>query len=136
MSKDIDIVPKWVRIVIGSLALANIAFGVFGYFDASALFQNSTVGVDLESLTAKYAGYEFAARNLGIGLALLIVALKGVPESLAIMTIVRALIELQSIIIAIFTSSFAAGTVIAVIMLGVEVLVVFTLFRVIAKRDA
>jgi len=51
--------------VIGLLALANIAFGVSGYLSPDALFQNSKESIDLASLTAKYAGYEFASRNLG-----------------------------------------------------------------------
>lgn len=136
MAKHIDIVPIWVRIVVGLLALANIAFGVSGYFDNSVLFQNSQVGIDLAGLGAKYASYEFAARNLAIGLALLIVAGKGLPESMAIMTITRALIEIQTIVIALVTNSFASGTMVAVVLLSIEVLVIVTLFKVIAKRDS
>jgi len=136
MAKHIDIVPTWVRIIVGLLALANIAFGVSGYFDSSVLFQNSQMGIDLASLGAKYASYEFAARNLAIGLALLIVAGKGVPESMAIMTITRALIEIQTIVIAIATNSFASGTIVAVVLLSIEILVIVTLFKVIAKRDS
>ncbi len=130
-----DIVPKWLRIVLGILALLNIAFGVSGYFDVSVLFQNSHVGVDLASLGAKYASYEFAARNLAIGLALLLVAGKGVPESMAIMTITRALIEIQTIAVAIATGSFGSGTLIALMLLSIEIFLSVTLFRVIAKRD-
>ena len=136
MAKHIDIVPTWVRIVVGLLALTNIAFGVSGYFDNSVLFQNSQIGIDLAALGAKYASYEFAARNLAIGLALLIVAGKGVPESMAIMTITRALIEIQTIVIALATNSFASGTMVAVVLLSIEVLVIVTLFKVIAKRDS
>lgn len=135
MKTHIDIVPKWVRIVIGLLALANIAFGISGYFTAAPLFQNSTEGIDLGSATAKYAGFEFAARNLAIGLALLIVALKGVPESLAIMTIVRALIEAQTVVLALITGHFGNGNVAALVMLGLEVFVIITLVKVIEKRD-
>ncbi|OCQ97844.1 hypothetical protein BCD67_01560 [Oscillatoriales cyanobacterium USR001] len=136
MSHHIDLVPKWVRIIIGLLALANIAFGISGYFDASPLFQNNTAGIDFSSLAIKYAGYEYAARNLAIGLALMIVALKGVPESLTIVTIVRALIELQTVIIAVVTGSFKGGTVFAMMMFAVEIFVIVTLVKVIAKRDA
>jgi hypothetical protein len=135
MSKHIDLVPKWVRIVIGLLALANIAFGVSGYFSPSALFQNNVAGIDLTGLAAKYAGYEFAARNLAIGLALMIVALRGVPESLGIVTIIRALIELQTIIIAIATGNLNSGIAVAAIMFALEVFIVVTLVGVIAKRD-
>ncbi len=135
MAKHFDIVPFWVRIVVGLLALANIAFGVSGYFDNSVLFQNSQAGVDLAGLGAQYASYEFAARNLAIGLALLVVAGKGVPESMAIMTITRALVEIQTIAIALLTTGFATGTVVAAVLLGIEILVVVALFKAIAKRD-
>ncbi len=135
MAPHIEIVPKWVRIVIGLLALANIAFGISGYFTAAPLFQNSMEGIDLGSPTAMYAGFEFAARNLAIGLALLIVALKGVPESLAIMTIVRALIEAQTVVVALITGHFGGGTVAALVMLSLEVFVVMTLVKVIGERD-
>jgi hypothetical protein len=136
MSTHIDFVPKWVRIVIGLLALANIAFGVSGYFSPSALFQNNAAGIDLTGLAAKYAGYEFAARNLAIGLALMIVALRGVPESLAIVTIIRALIELQTIIIAIATSNLNGGIAVAVVMFALEAFIINTIIGVIAKRNA
>ncbi len=136
MTSHIDIVPQWVRIVIGLLALANIAFGISGYFDSSALFQNGKEGIDLAGVAAKYASYEFASRNLAIGLALMIVALKGVPESLAIVTIIRFLIEIQTVIIAFATNHFNTGSVVALVMAGVEIFIVVTLVKVIAKRDA
>ena len=136
MALHIDIVPKWVRIVVGLLALANIIFGISGYVSAEALFQNSKLGIDLAGIAAKYAGYEFAARNLAIGIALLIVALKGVPESLAIVTIIRALIELQAVIIAFITSNFNTGSVVAIVMASVEIFIILTLIKVIAKRDS
>lgn len=131
-----NLVPKWVRIFVGLLAVANILFGISGYFDASALFQNNSVGVDFASAAVRYAGYEFAARNLAIGLALLIVASVGVPETIAIMTIVRALIELQGVIIAIATGNFAAGTFVGIVVFAVEVFVVKTMFGIVGKRDA
>ena len=70
-----NLVPQWVRIVIGLLALANIAFGLSNYFKFDTLFQNTQAGIDLSNAGAKFASYEFGARNLAIGLALLIVAL-------------------------------------------------------------
>jgi hypothetical protein len=136
MSTHIDLVPKCVRIVIVLLALANIAFGVSEYFSPSALFQNNATGIDLAGLAAKYAGYEFAAHNLAIGLALMIVALRGVPESLAIVTIIRALIEFQTIIIAIATGNLNGGIAVAVVIFALEAFVIVTMFGVTAKRDA
>ena len=131
-----NLVPNWVRITIGLLAVANIIFGISGYFNAQPLFQNSVAGIDLAGLGAKYAGFEFAARNLAIGLALMIVAIAGVPETIAIMTIVRALIELQSIIIGTATGNFGAGVIVAVVVFLVEVFVIKIMFAIVAKRDA
>lgn len=130
------LVPTWVRVLIGILAVFNIVFGVSGYFDPQPLFQNSVVGIDLTSSGAIYAGYEFAVRNLAIGLALMIVAVVGVPETIAIMTIVRALIELQTIIIGFSTENFGAGTIVAIIVFVLEVFVIKTMFGIVAERDA
>lgn len=131
-----NLVPNWVRITIGLLAVANIIFGISGYFNAQPLFQNSVAGVDLAGLGAKYAGFEFAARNLAIGLAWMIVAIVGVPEAVAIMTIVSALIELQTIIIGIIMGNFGVGIIVAVVVFVIEVFVIKTMFAIVAKRDA
>ena len=106
MSKHIDIVPKWLRIVVGLLALLNILFGVMGYFDMTQLFKEGS-GLDLTSAILKNASYEFAARNLAIGLGLAIVAAKGFPESITIVTIIRALVEIQTIITMIATGNIS-----------------------------
>lgn len=133
--KPSSIVPRWTRVVVGLLALANVGFGISNYLSQSALFQNSTAGVDLASTAAKYASFEFGARNLAIGIALLIVAAVGVPETIAITVIIRALIELQSVVIALIAGTFGAGSVLALVMLAVEVFVIRTMFALVAQRD-
>lgn len=135
MSKHIDHVPKWLRIVVGILALVNIAFGIMCYFDMSLLFKNAG-GLDLTNAVLKNASYEFAARNLAIGLGLAIVAAKGVPESIAIVSIIRILIEVQTIITAIAAGHFSAVLIVSVLFLAIELLIVKTLAGVIQKRDA
>lgn len=135
MSPNAKLVPTWVRIFVGLLALANIAFGISNYFGASALFQNNTAGIDLMSDAAKFASYEFGARNLAIGLALLIVSIVGVPETIAIMTIVRALVELQSVIIGIISGNFGIGTVVSIVVFAIEAFVIVTMFRIVGERD-
>lgn len=52
------------------------------------------------------------------------------------MTIIRALIELQTIGIAAATGTLGGGTAMAVAFLVLEVLVIKTVVGVIAKRDA
>ncbi|MDD2798486.1 MAG: hypothetical protein PHV20_07840 [Bacteroidales bacterium] len=129
------LVPKWTRIVVGALAIANFVFGISNYFKYDALFQNSQIGVDLGGLGAKFASFEFGARNFAIGFALLIVALVGVPETIAIVTIIRALIELQSVIIALLAGTFGVGAVVAIVMFAVEIFIIKTMFGIVAKRD-
>lgn len=135
MSKHVDLVPKWLRIVVGVLALLNILFGVMGYFDMSVLFKDGS-GLDLTNAILKNASYEFAARNLAIGLGLAIVAAKGVPESITIVTIIRALIEIQTIITMIATGNISAMILMPLIFLIVEIFIIKTLVGVIQKRDA
>ena len=84
---------------------------------------------------AKFASYEFGARNLAIGLALLIVSIVGVPETIAIMTIVRALVELQSVVIGIISGNFGIGTVVSIVVFAIEAFVIVTMFRIVGERD-
>jgi len=135
MNNGKNLVPQWVRLFVGLLALANIAFGISNYFGASALFQNSSAGMDLMGAAARYAGYEFGARNLAIGLALLIVASVGIPETIAIMTIVRALVELQSVIIGIVSGNFGVGVIVSLVIFAVEAFVIVTMFKIVGERD-
>ena len=135
MSKHIDLVPKWLRIVVGVLALLNILFGVMGYFDMSILFKDGS-GLDLTNAILKNASYEFAAWNLAIGLGLAIVAAKGVPESITIVTIIRALVEIQTIITMLATGNISSIILMPFVFLIVEIFIVKTLVGVIQKRDA
>ena len=135
MTVHIDIVPKWLRVIVGILALLNIAFGVMGYFDLSLLFKDGS-GLDLTNIILKNASYEFAARNLAIGLGLAIVAAKGVPESITIVTIIRALIEIQTIITTIAIGSISTMILMPIVFLVVELFIIKTLIGVIQKRDA
>ena len=135
MSKHIDIVPKWLRVLVGVLAIMNIAFGVMGYFDISQLFKDGN-GLDLTNTILKNASYEFAARNLAIGLGLAIVATKGVPESITIVTIIRALIEIQTIITMIAIGNISAMILMPIVFLVVELFIIKTMINVIQKRDA
>ena len=135
MSKHIDIVPKWLRIFVGVLALLNILFGIMGYLDMSLLFKDGS-GLDLTNAVLKNASYEFAARNLAIGLGLAIVAAKGVPESITIVTIIRALVEIQTIITIIATGNISTMILMPMVFLIVEIFIIKTLVGVIQKRDA
>lgn len=123
----------WLRIVVGLLAFANIGFGISGYLDISVLFHDGN-GLDLSNTLIKTVSNEFAARNLGIGIGMLIVSAKGVPESIAIMTIVRALIEIQTIIMNLFSTNIK-GVFMASPFLVLELFVIVCIIQIIKKRD-
>ena len=106
-----------------------------GYFDMSLLFKDGS-GLDLTNAIIKNASYEFAARNLAIGLGLAIVAAKGVPESVTIVTIIRALVEIQTIITIIATGNISPMILMPLVFLIVEIFIIKTLVGVIQKRDA
>jgi hypothetical protein len=137
MSQAAKLVPGWVRIVTLLLALANVAFGVVGYLRVDALFPDlsGAPGLAADAPLLMHASREFSARNLAIGLALLIVSRVGVPESIAIVTIIRALVELQTIIITVVEGKLGAGTAVAAGFLVVEVLVIRRMFSLVAERD-
>jgi hypothetical protein len=136
MSKSIDHVPSWVRITVGILALLNIAFGVAGYFDIGVLFHSGT-GIDLSNSLIKNASFEFAARNLAIGLALgFVTIIRGAPEALIILTITRAFVDMQTIIISIVQGNINTMLLVPFAFLVVEILIVKTLIPVIKKEEA
>jgi hypothetical protein len=136
MSINIDNVPKWVRVAVGILALLNIAFGVMSYIDIHVLFHEGT-GVDFSNPFIKNANFEFAARNLAIGLAMAFVTkIKGAPEALVILTIVRALIEIQTIIIAIVQGNINAMLLVPIAFLVFEIFIIKALIVVIEKEEA
>jgi hypothetical protein len=136
MSAHIDNVPKWVRIAVGILALVNLAFGVMSYVSMSVLFKDGA-GLDLSNAILKNASYEFASRNLAIGLALAFVTIiRGAPEALVILTIVRALIEIQTIIIAIVQGQITAMLLLPLVFLVFEICIIKTLIGVIKKEEA
>jgi hypothetical protein len=135
MSTHIDNVPKWVRMAVGILALVNLAFGIMSYLSMSVLFKDGA-GLDLTNAILKNASYEFAARNLAIGLALAFVTIiKGAPEALVILTIVRALIEIQTIIISITQGNINAMLLMPLAFLVLEICIIKTLIVVIKKEE-
>ena len=135
MSAHVDHVPEWVRIAVGILAVLNIAFGVMSYFDMSLLFHAGT-GIDFTNPLIRNANNEFASRNLAIGLALgFVTMIKGAPEALVILTIVRALIEIQTIILAIAEGNISAMLILPAVLLVIEIVMIKTLVGVIKLEE-
>ena len=121
-------VPMYVRIVTGIFALANVGYGIVGYFKPSQIFENSEEGVDVKGNGARYAGYEYASRNLSIGIGLLIVAVIGSPQSIIIVTTVRALVEIQSMLINISLKKINEGFITAAVFLAIELFIIVKMF--------
>lgn len=133
--KHTDWVPRWVRWAVGILALLNITYGVMGYVDIGTHFSVAIQGLDLKHPGLVHAGYEYAARNLAIGLALAIVALKGVPESIAIVTIIRAMVEVQTIVLAVLGGSAGIALAIPVAFLVAEIVIIKAAVGAVKSRD-
>src|SRR5580698_13090 len=121
---ETNMIPLYLRIITGVFALANIGYGIVGYFKPAQIFENSTDGVDVKGKGARYAGYECASRNLAIGIALLIVAAIGNPESIVIVMTIRALVEIQSIFINISLKKINEGFITAAVFLAIEVFII------------
>ena len=117
-------VPMYVRIVTGIFALANVGYGIVGYFKPSQIFENSEEGVDVKGNGARYAGYEYASRNLSIGIGLLIVAVIGSPQLIIIVTTIRALVEIQSMLINISLKKINEGFLTATVFLIIELFII------------
>ncbi|MEI8094188.1 MAG: hypothetical protein WCG80_08260 [Spirochaetales bacterium] len=113
MSDTKKLVPVWTRILTAFLGLANTAFGVMGYVTAN--------GVDLAQ--------QFSARNTAIGLAILLVSVAGVPESIAITMLIRLLIEGQDLVLGVLKSGLTMGVLMPLGFMVVEAVIFVTMFR-------
>ncbi len=125
---ETNMIPMYVRILAGLFALANVGYGVVGYFKPSQIFENSTEGVDVKGKGARYAGYEYASRNLAIGIGLLIVAAIGDPHAIVMITGIRALVEIQSIGINLSLKKINEGFITAAVFLAIEVFIIAKMF--------
>jgi hypothetical protein len=125
---ETNAIPMYVRIVAGVFALANVGYGVVGFFKPSQIFENSTEGIDVKSKGARYAGYEYASRNLAIGIGLLIVAAIGDPHAIVMITGIRALVEIQSIFINLSLKKINEGFITAAVFLVIEAFIIVKMF--------
>ncbi len=125
---ETSMIPLYVRIIAGVFALANIGYGIVGYFKPSQIFENSTEGIDVKGKGARYAGYEYASRNLSIGIGLLIAAAFGSPMAIIMVTGIRALVEIQSMLINISLKKINEGFYTALVFLGIEVFIIVKMF--------
>lgn len=124
---ETNMIPGYLRIVTGVFALANVGYGVAGYFKPSQIFENSTEGVDVKGKGARYAGYEYASRNLAIGIGLIIVAAIGNAQAIVIIMGIRALVEIQSVFINLSLKKLNEGFITAAVFLAIEAFIILKL---------
>jgi hypothetical protein len=117
---DQNMIPLYVKIIAIVFALANMGYGVVGYFKPSQIFENSVEGIDLKGMGAKYAGFEYASRNLAIGIGLLLAAIFSMPLAIFTTLGIRALVEIQSVLINISLKKFNEGFITALVFLAIE----------------
>ena len=129
MSSTAKLVPIWVRIVSGIVALLNLAFGLSGYFNPTAIL----VGLTSRTPEVLNAAYTFSARNTAIAIALAIVSLVGVPESIAIVMIIRFLVEGQDLVISILAGTGFPALLMPIVFMVVEVVIIVTMFRLVGS---
>ena len=125
MSPAAKLVPTWVRIVSGLVALLNLAFGLSGYFNPTGILS----GLTSRTPEILNAAYNFSARNVAIGVALVIVSLVGVPESIAIVMIIRFLVEGQDLVISILAGAGFTALLMPIAFMVVEAVIIVTMFR-------
>lgn len=125
---ETSMIPLYIKILTGVFALANIGYGLVGYFKPAQIFENSTDGIDIKGKGARYAGYEYASRNLSIGIGILIVALMGSPQSIVMVMIIRGLVEIQSMFINLSLKKINEGFITAAVFLAIEVFIIVKMF--------
>jgi len=131
MSPAAKLVPMWVRVVVGLVALLNLAYGLSGYFAPA----NILPGLGADTAAALNAAYIFSARNTAIAIALVIVSLVGVPESIAIVMIIRFLVEAQDLVLSIIGGKGFAELLMPIAFIVVELIIVVAMFRLVGQRD-
>ncbi len=125
MSTTAKLVPLWVRIVSGLVALLNLAFGLSGYFNPTGILS----GLTARTPEILNAAYNFSARNTAIAIALIIVSLVGVPESIAIVMIIRFLVEGQDLVISILAGAGFTGLLMPIAFMVVEAVIIVTMIQ-------
>ena len=121
---ETNMIPLYIKIITGVFALANMGYGIVGYFKPAQIFENSAEGVDVKGKGARYAGYEYASRNLSIGIGLLVVAIIGSPLAIVMVMGVRALVEIQSMLINLSLKKLNEGFITAAVFFAIELFVI------------
>ncbi|MBV5331091.1 hypothetical protein JZU69_01470, partial [bacterium] len=107
------------------------AYGLSGYFTPAGILP----GLSADTAASLNAAYIFSARNVAIGIALGIVSLRGVPESIAIVMIIRFLVEAQDLILSIIAGNPLTALLMPIVFIAVELTIIVTMFKIVGERD-
>ena len=128
-------IPKKVRAFAFLLTVIGIGAGVAGYIKPELIVP----GFMSNSAAHQTMAMMFAGRNLTMGVAMLFVAIAGVPETFALIFGIRFFIELQDITAQIATAPLSAVLPMVVgigIIMIFEAWVVFAMLGMIRKRSS
>ena len=79
MSNSAKLIPQWIRTLAGILGLFALNVGIGGYFKPDMVVH----GFTFDSVVNQTMSMMFTGRNAALGVALILVAIGGVPESFA-----------------------------------------------------
>ena len=132
MSNSAKLIPQWIRILAGVLGLFALSIGIAGYFKPDMV----VYGFAFDSVANQTMGMMFTGRNVALGVALILVAIGGVPESFAVTYIIRSLIELQDLITNFVTGGLLNEKIFVAVLLVIEGYVISRLFKIIGEKHA
>ena len=130
MSNSAKLIPQWIRFLAGFLGLFALGVGIGGYFKPDMIVN----GFTFDSVANQTMGMMFTGRNAALGIALILVAIGGVPESFALIFIIRFLIELQDLITNFVTGGLLTEKIFVMVILIVEGYIITRLFKIINEK--
>ena len=93
-----------------------------------------SAGLNADTPATLNAAHIFSARNVAIGIALLIVLIVGVPESIAIVMIIRLLVETQDLVLQILAGATLPTLLMPIVFMVIELVVIVTMVRIVGTQ--
>jgi hypothetical protein len=126
-------IPRWIRVVAVLLGLFGVGIGLAGYFTADAV----VAGFVADSPANNTMAMMFSGRNLAVGIALLLVALRGSPAEFALIFMIRLLTELQDGLAKLANLSDPAATLPEIGFIAVLIVVeIYIIRRMLSLQNA
>lgn len=122
--------PLWARIIVGLMGLLTVGLTL-----ATGGFAPPGLSTDMSA--PMNAMYLFNSRGAALGVGMLIAAIVGSPESIATVMVVRFILEIADrIAMSPLYPTITIGNLLPPLVPALlELAIVFTIFKVIRKRD-